>query len=290
MRHLSIAIGFGLLAACSGRDAAPTPGAGAPVGPRAAISVTPRAEETWMSGSVGTGDQACRVFVHGWDSGAPGCRLSISHCTRQGQCMSLADERTVSCSAAIDVCGEQVSCACPLGTAEPVVDRPGTITLHPDGSVESFSHADAPARCSARPTPMGLSRSDAPLCVVAIHECDPSEECTDRNEMFSCGVRGEVCGRPVVCRCNEPAAQPSPPAPTPPSEPNGPTPTKRPPRGARVVHPLTPDMDGCLEMYSACGPEPSARRCTSAPFHLDCGASGRVPNGDLLFCECPSAR
>lgn len=53
--------------------------------------------------------------------------------------------------------------------------------------------------------------------------------------------------------------------------------------GARVKHPIG-GMDGCLEMYSACD---ANGRCTSAPFHLECGREGRVPGGDLLRCECP---
>jgi hypothetical protein len=45
----------------------------------------------------------------------------------------------------------------------------------------------------------------------------------------------------------------------------------------------------CLEMYSACSPDPNGgQRCTSAPYHLDCGQTGTVPNGgDKVRCVCP---
>lgn len=85
-------------------------------------------------------------------------------------------------------------------------------------------------------------------------------------------------------------APPDPPPlpPTPPSAPAppvpSPTPPAMPPPGARALHPLSPDMPSCIEMYSLCVPE---RGCTSAPFYLSCGQSGHVPDSrETLFCDC----
>lgn len=84
-------------------------------------------------------------------------------------------------------------------------------------------------------------------------------------------------------------APPAPPPlpPTPPSAPAPvalPAPPPAPPPGARVLHPLSPDLPSCIEMYSVCVPD---RGCTSAPFYLSCGQSGHVPDSrETLFCDC----
>ncbi len=112
-----------------------------------------------------------------------------------------------------------------------------------------------------------------------------------------------MCGVMVLgLGCRQPVAPPAAPVPpavvVPPAAatassgvavPASPTPAV-PPKGARVLHPIGGSMEGCLEMYSACGPDPEGKgqRCTSAPFNLNCGASGKVPGGtELLFCACP---
>lgn len=59
--------------------------------------------------------------------------------------------------------------------------------------------------------------------------------------------------------------------------------------GAREIHPHG-GMTDCLEMYSACEPDPDhggAPRCTSAPMLLSCGQRGTIPGGDTLVCVCP---
>jgi hypothetical protein len=59
--------------------------------------------------------------------------------------------------------------------------------------------------------------------------------------------------------------------------------------GAREIHPHG-GMADCLEMYSACSPDPAtpgAQRCTSAPLLLACGQTGTIPGGDTLICVCP---
>jgi hypothetical protein len=61
------------------------------------------------------------------------------------------------------------------------------------------------------------------------------------------------------------------------------------PSGAREIHPHG-GMTDCLEMYSACSPDPAspgAQRCTSAPLLLSCGQSGTIPGGETLVCVCP---
>ena len=61
------------------------------------------------------------------------------------------------------------------------------------------------------------------------------------------------------------------------------------PSGAREIHPHG-GMADCLEMYSACAPDPAtpgAQRCTSAPLMLACGQSGTIPGGERLVCVCP---
>ena len=61
------------------------------------------------------------------------------------------------------------------------------------------------------------------------------------------------------------------------------------PTGVREIHPHG-GMSDCLEMYSACSPDPAnpaIRRCTSAPLLLACGQTGTIPHGETLFCRCP---
>jgi hypothetical protein len=57
----------------------------------------------------------------------------------------------------------------------------------------------------------------------------------------------------------------------------------------RTIHPLAGGED-CIEMYSACTETPKRTQCTSAPFNLRCGETGRVPvpDGERLRCECPT--
>lgn len=61
------------------------------------------------------------------------------------------------------------------------------------------------------------------------------------------------------------------------------------PEGTRAIHPHG-GMTDCLEMYSACSPDPGhpgAEHCTSAPLLLACGQSGTIPGGETLVCVCP---
>jgi len=66
-----------------------------------------------------------------------------------------------------------------------------------------------------------------------------------------------------------------------------PTASAKPRVPTRKIHPLSPDMPNCLEMYTACKPSDQGPLCTSAPFHLNCGEIGTVPGGDTLECVCP---
>ena len=58
----------------------------------------------------------------------------------------------------------------------------------------------------------------------------------------------------------------------------------------RVVDPHQEGGD-CIEMYSACRETAQGEQCTSAPFVLRCGETGRVPtpDGELLTCKCPES-
>lgn len=182
--------------------------------PRGPFSVTPRTEDIRVERSAGAGAQVCQIYLYEWNAAAPGCVMSITHCNREGACLACADERRVACGAKVDLCGEEVQCACPVGAPEPVPDPPGVVVLSPDGSGVAFSAPGEEARCRATPTTLaGAPTEDAP-CMVAIHECEGPAQCVDRMEMLSCRVRGEICGRPVVCRC--PATETPPPA-TPPA-------------------------------------------------------------------------
>lgn len=61
----------------------------------------------------------------------------------------------------------------------------------------------------------------------------------------------------------------------------------QPPKGirARELHPLSPDNDHCLEMYSVCSGTPPL--CTSAPFYLPCGQQQAMPGtSDWVRCVC----
>jgi hypothetical protein len=61
------------------------------------------------------------------------------------------------------------------------------------------------------------------------------------------------------------------------------------PSGAREIHPHG-GMSDCLEMYSACAPDPDhagTQRCTSAPLLLACGQTGDIPGGGSVVCVCP---
>ena len=92
-----------------------------------------------------------------------------------------------------------------------------------------------------------------------------------------------------------PPTAPTPPPPpiaeTPPTPPTPPTPATPPPplAGHRDLHPLPGLGDGCVEMYSACTPDPKGgKQCTSARYDLDCGKTGQVPEGgDKVRCVCP---
>ncbi len=60
--------------------------------------------------------------------------------------------------------------------------------------------------------------------------------------------------------------------------------------GEEVLHPVTLDVDHCKTMYTACpkgAKTGTDELCTSAPFTLDCGKSGKHPtSGKMMRCEC----
>jgi hypothetical protein len=41
----------------------------------------------------------------------------------------------------------------------------------------------------------------------------------------------------------------------------------------------------CYDMYSVCS-RGELGRCTSAPYHLNCGVTGQLPTGDWATCVC----
>jgi hypothetical protein len=115
------------------------------------------------------------------------------------RCMSLADTRRVACGKSDAICGEEVACACPAGAAKPVDEAPGTITLHPKGKGKTWS---AP-RCRAVEVDAlpNIGAPPFPACLVLVHDCDEGQTCPERSETLSCGVRSEICGKPVSCPC-----------------------------------------------------------------------------------------
>ena len=68
-----------------------------------------------------------------------------------------------------------------------------------------------------------------------------------------------------------------------PADPSAPPPIA----GVRDKHPIG-GMAECLEMYTTCTPDgKGGLRCSSERFTLACGATGKVPGGDVLRCVCP---
>lgn len=164
------------------------------------VAMTPHDEMTTV-GPLGTGLARCAVMLYAWDGTS--CRFQLNHCQATSEhdetvsCLSLADERTVACGATADACGQTVRCVCPEGPAPTVVDAPGTWHVRPD---EVGAHVES-ASCRATVTTIAGGPPPAP-CIFDVHETDSAGGAPiDRQEMLSCGVRSELCGRPVRCDC-----------------------------------------------------------------------------------------
>lgn len=174
----------------------------------AAPEITPRTEMV-ARGPFGVGSAACTAMLYAWDPSVGHCRLQLNHCNRNGPngqvvCLSLADERDVPCDGSFDACGERVVCRCPRGAAEPVPDPPGVVVIRPTPDGTHWQGVDPTgSRCEARASEIPGTRDSGlePLCVVAIRECGADASCIERTQMEGCGVRSEICGRPVRCEC-----------------------------------------------------------------------------------------
>lgn len=208
-RHIALAL---LVAASCRRPTGATTQPGRSVDSttpqRAAPEITPRTE-LLPHGPFGVGNAACMAMLYAWDPSVGHCRLQLNHCNRTEPgglvaCLSLADERDVPCDGSFDACGERVVCRCPRGAPEPVPDPPGVVVLHPPPDETHWQGVDSSgARCEARASEIPGTRDSGlpPLCVVAIRECDSDASCIERTQMEGCGVRSEICGRPVRCEC-----------------------------------------------------------------------------------------
>jgi hypothetical protein len=166
---------------------------------------TPKNESTNV-GPVGTGLARCGLYVYEWAPSEKQCKVQVNHCeaVREGseevRCLSLADERTLSCGGRADACGQQIECVCPTGDAEKVQDAPGTVHVTPTAIGQSFESNDR--KCQAKVTTLGAEGPPPAPCILGIHECPgPAGACLDRTQMLSCGIRSEVCGHPVKCDC-----------------------------------------------------------------------------------------
>ena len=167
---------------------------------------TPKNEATNV-GPVGTGLARCGLYVYAWSPGDKQCKVQVNHCeaVRAGsdevRCLSLADERAVSCGARADACGQQIgNCVCPAGDAEKVQDAPGTVHVTPTAIGQKFESTDQ--KCQAKVTTLGVDGPPPAPCILGIHECPGKPDaCIDRTEMLSCGLRSEICSRPVKCDC-----------------------------------------------------------------------------------------
>jgi hypothetical protein len=159
-------------------------------------------------GPYGPGTSACTVMLYPWDPQHPGCRYQLNHCAQDERtgavtCLSLADERSVACGASGDACGSSVRCECPSGDAPIVRDPPDVVVIAPSADGGTWTNG---ARCSARVARLAGTgdRPDEP-CEIAVRDCD-DRACDDRWVTVSCGMRAEVCGRPVRCECASSAA------------------------------------------------------------------------------------
>lgn len=171
-------------------------GSPAPPSPPPEVALVPHDELTHV-GPVGTGANRCDVALYAWDGRS--CRFQLSHCALAGDrvvCASLADERTVACGATADACGQAVRCTCPEGAAPHVIDAPGTWHVRPTDRGATTTSGG----CTATVTRIEGGAEPAP-CIFDVRECDPAGRCVDRRQMMSCGVRSEICGRPMRCDC-----------------------------------------------------------------------------------------
>lgn len=199
------AMGFGamvLMAGCSG--AAENTPSGARATAEQAITIEPYREARHDARTIGGGAEFCGVFVYAYRADAPGCTISVDHCRPdparpddQHPCAGRIDERPIACGATLDVCGANVTCACPEEEPRLPPDPPNTLVVSPDAPAVDLA-TDAPSRCTAR-TLGATDFPDAP-CRVMVHECDAASACIDREVDVSVGVLSDVCGRPFVCR------------------------------------------------------------------------------------------
>lgn len=175
-----------------------------PSGPPPVFHFTPHTED-FRAGPVGTGLNRCELYVYPWANNGR-CVVQLNHCAleREGSqrvlCLSLADERTVSCGETIDACGQRAQCDCPPGAAPPVPEPPGMMHLSPTrlGEVVRGTQAGCEARTTQLP---GVNGPPPSPCILAVRECDAAGACGERTVMLSCSVRDQVCGRPVRCDC-----------------------------------------------------------------------------------------
>lgn len=189
------------LSACSPSTPTSAPGSDGATEP-AGATVEPRTESLQNAATVGKGKERCSLFVYPWDPAAPGCQISVTHCEEKGQelqCMSLADVRRVACGAKEGICGEDVTCACPKGPARPVDDAPGTVKLRPGGKGTAWKSPGCRAEEVDELPRVG--KPPVPACLMRIHECDEGQTCDEQTYTLWCGIRSDVCGRPVHCAC-----------------------------------------------------------------------------------------
>lgn len=187
--------------------------------PPVVFRFTPHAED-WRTGPVGSGNNRCELYVYAWEPPGP-CRVQVNHCQLdddgQTLCMSLADERSIACGAQENVCGQVAQCDCPTGAPPPFPEAPGTIHLVSGDRSTTIRSPDG--RCTAHTSglPGNADQQGPPPrpCILSLRECDAAGACTERIQMFSCGVRGEICGRPIRCDCPSPRSGEPVPAPVP---------------------------------------------------------------------------
>lgn len=199
---------LGLLAACAPSSPKSTPegspSQGSPVAQEKSTGaqVEPRTEAMQNAATVGKGKERCPLFVYPWDAEAPGCQISVTHCEVSGaeqRCMALADERRVVCGEKENICGEDVTCACPSGAARPVDDAPGTVKLRAGGKGTAWKSPGCRAEEVDELPKIG--KPPFPACLMVIYDCDEGQACDQRTYTLSCGIRSDVCGRPVHCAC-----------------------------------------------------------------------------------------
>lgn len=149
----------------------------------------------YLNLEAATEREFCSVYLGAWDASAPGCYVSLTHCSAPAEnraCTSRLDEHRLVCGERASLCGVPARCECP--EIIPSLAHPaGTITLAPGHAGDVFG----PENCRATPRE-DEAAARFEICSIDLHDCT-DDACVDRREDLSLGARVSVCG--VLVRC-----------------------------------------------------------------------------------------